>query len=36
MEGTSESVALIEYDWQFTTGKARIKLKKLYPQMQVL
>ena len=36
MEGTSESVSLIEYDWQFTTVKARIKLKKLYPQMQVL
>jgi len=23
-------------DWQFTTEKARIKLKRLYPQMQML
>jgi len=23
-------------DWQFTTEKARIKLKRLYPQVQML
>ena len=23
-------------DWQFTTADARVKLKKLYPQIQIL
>jgi hypothetical protein len=27
--------AVLEVDWQFTTAKARVKLKKLYPTIQV-
>jgi hypothetical protein len=28
-------VAAVKVDWQFTTADARVKLKKLYPTVQL-
>jgi hypothetical protein len=32
---TARNAAVVKVDWQFTTAKARVKLKKLYPTLQV-
>jgi hypothetical protein len=33
--GKKRNAAVVRLEWQFTTADARVKLKKLYPAVQV-